>query len=161
MSKYEAKIETIANREFLYRGIKYEKGDIFQLNPNDRLHKTFLRNKRVYVLPEEHYEYVCTKPIKEFFGIIYKQGDVVDFSEIPEHERLNKVRQGNVKKVIKKLEEDKEEKISYSAYAKSKNMTYTELKKLYKEKYDEYLPHHMSAVSNEVYKKMEIIIPKE
>ena len=159
MSKYDAKIECVANRPFLYCGIKFEKGDVFLLNPNNRLHKTFLNSNKVYQLPEQAYDYVCTKFSKEFYGKTYTFDEVVDFSNISEEERMLYVRRGYVKKIIRKINE--EDKISYSAYAKEKNITFSELRRLYKEKYDEYLPHHMTVISKEIYEKLKLLFPEK
>jgi len=158
MSKYDAKIECVVNRPFLHLGVKFEKGDIFSLNPNNRLHKVFLSNGKVYQLPEEHYEYVCTISYKEFGDKIYGLNDLVDFSDLSDEYKVLYVKRGWVKKSIKKTEE-KEEKVSYTAYAKTKGMTYSELRALYKEKTDEYIPHHASAVSKEMFEKLEKVIP--
>jgi hypothetical protein len=156
MTRYDAKVECIVNRPFLHYGIKYEKGDIFPVNPNNIIHKGWLRAKKIYQLPEENYEYVCTRQHKELLGEIYTFGQIVDLSVLPENQKFLYVKRGYVKKVIKKAE--KEEIISYSVFSKNNGVSYKELKELFKEKYGEDLPHHMTAISKEHLEKLEIII---
>ena len=113
MSKFDAKIECVVGRPFLYYGVKFENGEIFELNPNNKLHKTFLTSKRVYQLPEEHYEYICTRQYKEFLNKAYKFGDIVDFSGFTEEQRLLAVKRGYVKKIIIKKAKQEDDDIPF------------------------------------------------
>lgn len=156
MTRYDAKVECVVNRPFLHYGIKYEKGDIFLINPNNLIHRAWLRTKKVYQLPEDKYEYICTRQSKEMLGKLYSFGDVVDLSEMAENQRYLYVKRGYVKKVIKKTEQ--KQKISYNEFAKQKNLSYKDLNLLYKEKYNESLPHHMSSITEEMLVKIKDII---
>lgn len=152
---FEAKIECMVNRPFRHRGIDYEQGDIFLVNPNDRLHKRYLRSGKIFELPENEYEYIYVKKIEKlFYDKVYKYGDIVNMDNVDIEKRRLFVRRGYLKKIIKS---DTEVDFNYLEYAKQKGISFKDLKTEYKERFDVYLPHHLTKVNKNILANMEKI----
>lgn len=159
MSRIEARIECVVNRPFIYYGIKYECGDIFPLNPNNPQQKGWVRTGRIYEMPEPAYEYICVYEFgKELFNKFYQYNEVVDIENIGKKFIDIQVKRGYLKKSIKK--DSKDVDMTYNDYAKSKGLLYKELKVFYKEKFDEYLPHHNVKIDAIIFDKLEKIVPR-
>lgn len=159
MSKLEARIECVVNRPFIHYGIKYESGDIFPLNLNNPQQKGWLRTNRVYEMPSPAYEYICVYEFgKELFGTVYNYNEVIDITGIEKKFIDIQIKRGYIKKSIKK--DSKDADMTYIDYAKTKGLLYKELKVLYKEKFDEYLPHHNAKIDAVIFDKLEKIVPK-
>ena len=154
----EARIECVVGRPFFHRGLKYCIGDIFWMNPNDIYHNDWIRNRRIYELQEDAYEYVFLKNEREFFGKFYSYGDIFELEDIEPSKLRLFIKRGYLKKQIKK---STTKDFSYNEYAKTKDIKYKELKELYKERFDEYLPHHAIKVDNDIYQKLELMFPKD
>lgn len=160
---FEAKIECVVNRPFLYRNKKYQSGDIFLLNPNNSIQCMFIKTGRVTELDEECYQYILTRHVANIDEKDYQYGDIVDVSNLLPHIRNVLVKRGYFKKVIIKLSDSQKdnELPTYSDLAKSLGITFRELKNICKDKFDIYLPHHMTRADKDIYEKINTIIPKE
>lgn len=105
MTNYEAKIETIVQRPFVYRGKRYQKNDVFLYNPNPSKlgaeQKHFLRTGAIKQMEESEYLYICLREQKEFFGKIYKKDDIIDIGDYEPERMLLWIKRGAVKKVLK------------------------------------------------------------
>ena len=73
----KATIDSIINKDFRYRFRNYQKGEIFERNPNKRSHNSLVRTNRISDFDESKYEYVCCKYNAVIGGKPYKLLDVI------------------------------------------------------------------------------------
>lgn len=168
----EAKIECIVLRPFFYNGKKYNKDNIFFLNPNNEQQRAYLRYGIVYEISEENYNYIlCTKAPKNISGIIYNYNDIIDVSKLDMKKRLLFIKRGWFKKVIKKNKISNNKEISNKNNKEVINKTYkigdiaktlsrssTEIKKIIKDKLNININSYNKIFSKEEYEKILLYI---
>ena len=105
MTNYSAKIDTIVQRDFVYRSKRYKAGDLFLYNPNPSKlgseQKHFLRTGMIKQLNENEYLYICLRNQKEFFGKIYGLNEVIDIEDNTPERMMLWIKRGSIKKVLK------------------------------------------------------------
>jgi len=101
-----ATIDTTVLRPFFFRGVSYNKDDIFEYNPNSNTVGTreqyhFIKNGRVKEFSEKDYLYISLRDSRNFLDKTYNYGDIVNIPEELSGKALLYIKRGQMKKIHK------------------------------------------------------------